>query len=196
MHVMYWCAENLLSHFFVTQPSPIWQLNIKKLSCRSNTVWVMAFGTVWLCVLKPAWSWCFWLSLDHNEQQIWIAVIHKPTLPCVVCGWVDMNVSFLCLCFVLGGMHVLVSTPYCATGCVSLHTGLLFIFGYVNIYMYECMSVCVCVSVLCRREKLSWTINNSCQPNDDRLAEVAFYCKVSIQVDMQISSSYSTILLL
>lgn len=88
MHVMYWCAENLLSHFFVTQPSPIWQLNIKKLSCRSNTVWVMAFGTVWLCVLKPAWSWCFWLSLDHNEQQIWIAVIHKPTLPCVVCGWV------------------------------------------------------------------------------------------------------------
>lgn len=91
---------------------------------------------------------------------------------------------------------MLVSTPYCATGCVSLHTGLLFIFGYVNIYMYECMSVCVCVSVLCRREKLSWTINNSCQPNDDRLAEVAFYCKVSIQVDMQISSSYSTILLL
>lgn len=194
MHVMYWCAENLLSHFFVTQPSPIWQLNIKKLSCRSNTVWVMAFGTVWLCVLKPAWSWCFWLSLDHNEQQIWIAVIDKPTLPCVVCGWVggyECVFSMLVFCirrYACACEHTLL----CYWLCFPAHWTSFYLWVCKYIYVW----VCVCVSVLCRREKLSWTINNSCQPNDDRLAEVAFYCKVSIQVDMQISSSYSTILLL
>lgn len=49
VRVVCWCAENLLSHFFVIQPSPSWQLNIKKPSSRSNTVWVMAFGTVCAC---------------------------------------------------------------------------------------------------------------------------------------------------
>lgn len=31
------------------------------------------------CVINPA-SWCFQLSMDHNEELIWIAVIHKPAL--------------------------------------------------------------------------------------------------------------------
>lgn len=39
------------------------------------------------CVIKPA-SWCFQLSMDHNEELIWIAVIHKPApVHMVSLGW-------------------------------------------------------------------------------------------------------------
>lgn len=49
------------------------------------------------------------------------------------------------------------------------------------------MCVCVCYTCDKKREKLLWTKNNGCQPTDDRMAEEVFLCKVSIQLDMQMS---------
>lgn len=86
-------------------------------------LWLLATGCVWLCTLKPASSWCFRLSVDHNEQQIWIAVIHKPTLACIAyVGGYECIFFFICLCFVLAGLHMCmcIFSPLCSCVCVSL----------------------------------------------------------------------------
>lgn len=63
----------------------------------SYSFWQRICMCLWLCVLKPACSWCFQLSMDHNEQQIWIVVILQPPRPHVACGCVRRNIfSIIC----------------------------------------------------------------------------------------------------
>lgn len=71
--------------------------------------------------------------------------------------------------------------------------------GYECIFSFECLcfvlvgaDVCVCIGFIVPLFVAYgcgylWTKNNGCQLTDDRTAEEVFLCKVSIQLDMQMS---------
>lgn len=132
-------------------------------------------------VIKPAPGWCFRLSMDHNEQVIWIAVLCKPAPVHMVYMESRLGIKKkkktsifyllgFCICW-CAHAHVHSTLSSCLWFIVWKF---LFMYGDVELNAFENTGRETC------GEPEQWL-------SPRRKVEEDFLCEVFIQHDMQIS---------